>query len=380
MMKKFLMLALVLSALVCGVARAQDVVGDWQGALDLGGGHLRMVVKVTKADKGGLGAKLYNADRGTPPMNASSVALNGTSFKFSVEQMSVVYEGKLSADGKTIAGAWTQGGTPAPLTLVRATKETAWDIPEPPAPPKPMAADANPGFEVATIKPNDSGEANLRQLTMNGRNFVLKNGSFDDLIGFAYNVQKKQIMNGPDWVDKDRYDIAGVPDVEGNPNVDQLRMMIQKLLADRFKVTFHHEKRELSAFVLRTEKTGQKLIASDSTDTRPNVGFRGVPSGVTMVVTNATVGELTSVLAMMVLDRPVVDQTGVTGKYDLSVTFMPDGSQFNGRPPRQSAADGVEAAPDLYQAIEKQLGMKLTQEKAPVDVLVIDHVEKPSAN
>jgi uncharacterized protein (TIGR03435 family) len=101
---------------------------------------------------------------------------------------------------------------------------------------------------------------------------------------------------------------------------------------------------------------------------------------VTMVVTNATVGELTSVLQMMVLDRPVVDQTGVTGRYDLSVTFLPDSSQFNGRPPRSAAADGVEAAPDLYQAVEKQLGMKLSQEKAPVAVLVLDHVEKPPAN
>jgi uncharacterized protein (TIGR03435 family) len=381
-MKKLMLWAVALVGMFGTVACAQDVVGDWQGALNLGGGNLRMVMKVTKGDKGELSAKLYNADRGTPPMNASSVTLNGNTFKCAVDQMGVVYEGKLSADGKTITGAWTQGGAQTPLELVRATAETAWDIPAPPAAPKPMAADADPGFEVATIKPNVSGEANLRQLTMDGRNFVLKNGSLDDLIGFAYNVQKKQIVNGPDWADKDRYDIAGVPDVEGNPNVDQLRMMIRKLLADRYKLTFHHDKRELPAFVLRTEKTGQKLIASDSTDTRPNVGFRGVPNGVKMVVTNATVGELASVLAMIVLDRPVVDQTGVTGKYDLTVTFMPDSSQFNGRPPRTAAAlaDGVEAAPDLYDAIQQQLGMKLTQEKAPVDVIAIDHVEKPSAN
>ncbi len=308
-----------------------------------------------------------------PPINAASVTSNGTTLKFSVDQKGPGYEGKLSADGKTIMGAWNQGGAATPLELVRATKETAWDIPAPPAPPKPMAVDAEPGFEVATIKPNMSGEASLRQLTMNGRNFVLKNGSFDDLIGFAYNVQKKQIVNGPDWVDKDRYDIAGVPDVEGNPSVGQMRMMIRKLLADRYKLTFHHEKRELPAFVLTMEKTGQKLIVSDSTDTRPNVGFGGMPNGVKMNVTNATVAELASVLQMMVLDRPVVDQTGVTGKYDLSVTFMPDASQFNGRPPRTAAslADGVESAPDLYEAIEKQLGMKLTQEKAPVQWMLL---------
>jgi uncharacterized protein (TIGR03435 family) len=83
---------------------------------------------------------------------------------------------------------------------------------------------------------------------------------------------------------------------------------------------------------------------------------------------------------MMVLDRPVVDETGVAGRYDLTVTFMPDESQFNGHPPRSAPADGVEAALGLYDAVQQQLGMKLTQEKAPVDVVVIDHVEKPSAN
>lgn len=379
-MKKLMMVALVLGAMVGGVARAQDVVGDWQGALDLSGGHLRMVVKVTKGDKGGLSAKLYNADRGTPPINASSVTANGTSFKFYVDQMGVVYDGKLSADGKAITGAWTQGGAPTPLELVRATKETAWEIPEPPAAPKPMAADANPGFEVATIKPNVSGEANLRQLTMNGRNFVLKNGSLDDLVGFAYNVQMKQIVSAPDWADKDRYDIGGVPDVGGEPSVDQLRMMIRKLLADRYALKFHNEKREMPAFVLSAEKTGQKLTASEAKNALPNVGMRGMPNGMRLVLSNATVRDFTSFLQMMVLDRPVVDQTGIAGRYDLTVTFMPDESQFNGRPPRSAPADGVEAAPDLYVAIQQQMGMKLTQEKAPVDVIVIDHVEKPSAN
>jgi uncharacterized protein (TIGR03435 family) len=379
-MKKLLLFVLAVVAAAGGVAHAQDVAGDWQGALNMGGGNLRMVMKVAKSDKGGLSAKLYNADRATQPMNASSVTLNGSTFKVSVDQMGVTYEGKLSADGKTITGAWTQGGAATPLELVRATKETAWDIPEPPAAPKPMAADANPGFEVATIKPNVSGEANLRQLTMNGRNFVLKNGSLGDLIGFAYNVQMKQIVNGPDWMDKDRYDIGGVPDVDGAPSVDQLRMMIRKLLAERFALKFHNEKRDMPAFVLSVGKTGQKLTASDSKNTLPNVGMRGMPNGLRLVMTNATVRDFTSFLQMMVLDRPVVDETGVAGRYDLTVTFMPDESQFNGHPPRSAAADGVEAAPDLYDAIQQQLGMKLTQEKAPVDVIAIDHVEKPSAN
>jgi uncharacterized protein (TIGR03435 family) len=194
-------------------------------------------------------------------------------------------------------------------------------------------------------------------------------------------VQKNQIVNGPEWVDKDRYDIAGVPDVEGAPNVDQLRMMLRKLLADRYKMTFHHEKRDLPAFVLSTEKAGKKLTTSESTGSLPSIGVRDAPNGLRLVLGNATVTDFASFLQMMVLDRPVVNQTDIAGRFDLSVTFMPDDSQFNGHPPRTPPlADGVEAAPSLYDAVQQQLGLKLVQQKAPVDVIVIDHVEKPSAN
>jgi uncharacterized protein (TIGR03435 family) len=84
---------------------------------------------------------------------------------------------------------------------------------------------------------------------------------------------------------------------------------------------------------------------------------------------------------MIVLDRPVVDQTGIDGRYDLTVTFTPNDSEFNGHPPgRQAQADGADAAPNLYEAIQQQLGLKLSAEKTQVDVIVIDHVDKPSPN
>jgi uncharacterized protein (TIGR03435 family) len=99
-----------------------------------------------------------------------------------------------------------------------------------------------------------------------------------------------------------------------------------------------------------------------------------------MNVMNGSMVTFAAVLQMVVLDRPVVDQTGITGKFDFNVTFMPDDSQFNGRPMRLPASDSVEAAPNLFDAVQQQLGLKLTAEKTAVDVLVIDHVEKPSAN
>jgi uncharacterized protein (TIGR03435 family) len=163
------------------------------------------------------------------------------------------------------------GDAKTSVTLARATPETAWDVPEPPAPEKPMAADANPSFDVATIKPNVSGAATVQQLTIIGRNFTLRNGSLADMIAFAYNVQLKQVVGGPDWIDKDRYDIAAVPDVEGSPSLLQLRSMVRKLLADRFALMFHHEKREMAAFVLTVGRSGQKLTPSQSKEALPSM-------------------------------------------------------------------------------------------------------------
>jgi uncharacterized protein (TIGR03435 family) len=324
---------------------------------------------------------MYSIDQGGRPINVSSIALDGSTFKYSVDLIGGSYEGTLSADGNSIVGNWSQGSTPMPLTLVRATKETAWEIPAPPPPPKLMAADADPSFDVATIKPNNSGAAGMQGLTLNGRNFATRNSSLVDLISFAYEVQAKQIVGGPDWMDKDRYDIAAVPDQEGAPNVQQLRVMMRKLLADRFKLTFHHDKRELSAYVLTVGKNGQKLTPTQLNGPLPGIGFRPGPTGLTLNVANGTLTDFTGFLQIIVLDRPVVDRTGVTGKFDFHVTFTPDDSEFNGHPPKLPAAtDTTEASPNLFTAMQEQLGLKLDAEKTPVDVMAIDHVEKPSPN
>jgi uncharacterized protein (TIGR03435 family) len=243
-----------------------------------------------------------------------------------------------------------------------------------------MAEDADPAFDVATIKPNVTGGAALQQLTMIKRDFVVKNGSLEDLVGFAYDLQVKQIIGGPDWATKDRYDIAAVPDVEGQPNMVQSRGMVKKLLADRFALKLHNEKREMPAYVLTVGKSGQKLTTTQIKGSLPGMYLSPGKGGFTLNVMNATMADLTGFMQMLVLDRPVVNQTAISGRYDMHVTFTPDLSMFNGRALKATVEEGTEPAPDLYDAMEQQLGLKLTQEKAAVDVVVIDHVEKPSAN
>ena len=362
-----------------GVHAKGDIAGDWQGTLQAGK-SLRVIARFAKTDKG-LGAKLYTIDQTPQPFTASGVTVDGSTVKFSVDAILGSFQGTLSADGNTIAGTWTQGPNPLPLTLVRATKETAWEIPAPPPPPKTMPVDADPSFDVATIKPNDSGAAGLQGLGFGGRSFVTRNSSLDDLISFAFNIQSKQIFGAPDWTAKDRYDLSAVPDIEGIPSVAQMRSMVAKLLVDRFKLSFHHEKRDLSAFVLTVVKTGSKLTPTEDKGPGPAIGFSPSGGGLKFVVHNGGILAFTTALQMVILDRPVVDQTGLTGKYDIAVTFTPDDSQFNGHPPKvPAAADNTEAAPSLFEAIQKQLGLKLEAQKTAVDVIVLDHVEKPSAN
>jgi uncharacterized protein (TIGR03435 family) len=377
-MKKFVLFLLALLVFSAAALQAQDATGDWQGTLKIPNKDLRIVIKLTK-DDGKLRATMYSIDQPGPGIKATSAMMDSSTLKVAVDALGGSYEGKLSSDGNTISGTWTQGA-PLPLILVRATKETAWEIPEAPPPPKLMTA-TDPSFDVATIKPNNSGAPGLQGLNVNGRNFTTRNSSLADLMHFAYNIQDKQIVGAPDWVSSERYDIAAVPVEEGAPNPDQLRMMLRKLLAERFKLAFHHEKRDLPAFVLSVGKGGPKLTPTQSNGPLPGLGFGPGKGGLTLHVQNGTLGDLSAFLQMLVLDRPVVDQTGLSGKFDLNVLFMPDDSQFNGHPPKVPAlADGTDSAPGLFDAFQQQIGLKLSAEKTAVDVLVIDHVEKPSAN
>ncbi|MGD0442848.1 MAG: TIGR03435 family protein [Edaphobacter sp.] len=242
---------------------------------------------------------------------------------------------------------------------------------------KPMSADADPSFEVATIRPSNPDHP--IDGTPIGHRTVFAGVTMRFLMTFAYGVHDKQIVGAPNWWDSQPFDIEGLSDIPGNPSLPQMKTMLQKLMADRFQMKFHREKREISAYVLTVGKNGAKLDKSMSDkDTvpsllgRPSIGMKG--RNLTMVV-------FADLLQSGILDRPVVDQTGLQGRYDFLLRWTPDESQFTqvgGRfPPPTEGADGP---PGLFTAIQEQLGLKLNAEKTAVDVLVIDHVEKPSQN
>jgi uncharacterized protein (TIGR03435 family) len=357
---------------------AQDIADTWQGTLHAGR-DLRIVAKISKADGGGYKAVFYSIDQGGDGIPVSKVALDGTTVKFAITAINGSYEGKLSADGKTISGNWTQGPNPLPLAFTRATPETEWSIP-PPAPKiPPMDANADPSFEVATIKPSKPDSPG-KAIVVQGRRLHIINQPLDRLICFSYGVQDKQIVGLPEWANTTLYDIDAEPDGEGAPSDKQWKHMIQKLLADRFKLTLHHDKKEMSIYVLSVVKTGTKMTKSEGDPNGlPGLFFRGKLGD--LGVRNANMGDFTHLLQEVVLDRPVIDQTELTGRFDFTLLWTPDDSQFSGvgakiPPP----ADGSNAPPNLYTAIQEQIGLKLDATKAPADVLIIDHVEKPSEN
>ena len=377
-MKKLCLWIVTLLAFSTGALWGQDIDGTWQGTLLTPQKELRIVLKIAKDDKGAWKTTMYSIDQPGAAMAASFTSLVGTTFKFAVNFINGTYEGKVGADAKTVTGTWTQGPNPTPLNLLKVTAETAWAIPEPPPPPKAMDADANPSFDVATIKPSDP-EKQGKGIRVNGRNFSTLNTTLADLIEFSYGVHLKQITGAPDWLDKYKFDLAAVPDAEGQPNDKQWKAMLNKLLAERFKIIFHHDKKELSVYALTVGKAGPKLVKSESKNPLPGLFFRPAPGGIMLTVKNATMPDLTNLLQSNVLDRPVVDQSGLSGRFDFDLSWTPDDSQFNGRfrtPPQSTEAP----LSGLFAAIQEQLGLKLDATKTMVDVMVIDHAEKPSEN
>jgi uncharacterized protein (TIGR03435 family) len=353
------------------LAQSQTLAGQWQGVLQVGK-DLRIVLVITTVD--GLKATMYSIDQTPQGIPANPITLQGTTLRMSFGGIGARFEGTVSADGNSVTGTFTQGNNPLPMTLARANADTAWKIPEP---PKAMAADTKAVFEVATIKPSNPA-AQGKLMTIKGRQVLTINTALSDLISFAYGLHLRQVIGGPSWMESDKYDITGQPEGQGMPNVNQMRDMIRALLEDRFKLTTHRDMRELSAYALVVTPGGSKMTKNDNNPNGlPGLLFRGL--GV-LPATNATMGDFAGVMQLAVLDRPVIDKTGLQGRYDFTLTWTPDETQFASFGVRIPPSTDPNAPPVLFTAVQEQLGLKFDSVRAPIEVLVIDRVERPSEN
>ncbi|MDR3753942.1 MAG: TIGR03435 family protein [Terracidiphilus sp.] len=359
--------------------RAQDIAGTWQGTMQAGQGTTaqgttkdqRIVLKIVKSAGGTWQGVVYSLDsdmafegRATTQMN-----LQGGDLRFAIAPVDTTYLGKLSEDGATLAGTWTQSGATHPLNLARVMGDAAWEIPRPDAP---MARDADPDWDVVTVKardPNDTG--NDQSMGMKGRQFVIVNRPVEGMLLFAYGMHKKQVVGLPEWARTERWDIRGVPDVPGSPSLKQAQSLTRKLLEERFGLKVHRETRELAVYAITVAKGGEKMApsAGDPNGT-PDENERSNGGQITMRMTNMSMAELAPDLGYF-LDRPAVDRTGLAGRYDIQLIWTADESQ---------APTEGNAPPGLFTAIQEQIGLKLEPVKAETGVLVVDAVERPSAN
>ena len=235
---------------------------------------------------------------------------------------------------------------------------------------------ARPSFEVASVKPSVPRTAHFSLLELGGR-FTTTNTTLKMLIGFAYDVRDYQIAGGPNWLDSAKYNVEAKPDVPrpAEHNAARMRLMAQSLLAERFKLAIHRETKELPVYDLVVAKGGPKLKKAANTAEASGRRGRGLLTGVA-----ADMPLLVNQLSQQ-LGRSVIDKTGLTGKYDFKLEWTPDPGELRfpaGGPDAPPPPDL--SGPSIFTAVQEQLGLKLESVKGPVEILVIDHAEKPDAN
>lgn len=249
-------------------------------------------------------------------------------------------------------------------------------------------------FEVASIKPDRSGDMRAAFAMEPGGRMVATNVPVKMLILMAYQLKDNQLSGLPAWADSDRFDITAKPESGSGAKTDDIREMVQGLLADRFKLSFHKETKEMPIYALVVAKSGLKMEPSKGNadfgadlSARPTPGpGRGRGQGIRMSRgelngANVTVDMLVDQLSRVV-GRSVIDKTGLTGSYDFKLKYMPDSPAPLGRGPEsaEASAPSDSQMPSIFVAVQEQLGLKLEGQKGPVDLYIIDRLEKPSEN
>lgn len=288
------------------------------------------------------------------------------------------------------------------------------------------AAAAGPAFEAASIKPNKSGDGRMMNIMQPGGRYSATNVTLGMLLGQAYRLQggrgapgaaNPQILNAPDWINSDRFDI--VAKMESNLGPDQFPDVLKGFLIDRFKLAAHTETRDFPIYALALARSDGKLgpsLKPASAECAAMIAARGrggasrggpdgaVPGGPgrgpilppapgepmpcgmmrmgrgNLAGGGAPISQLANSLTSVV-NRIVADRTGLTGVYEFSLTFTPE-QMPQGGPPPGGAPFGEPPidpnGPSVFTAVQEQLGLKLESTKGPVDVLVVDHVEHPT--
>ena len=330
----------------------------------------------------------------------------------------------VSSDGARSWKRWAATATAA--AALAAPLVAGWLTASPLGAQAPQTPPAAPAFEVASIKPNNSGDGRVLLGNQPGR-FTATNVTLRLLIRNAYQLQDFQITGGPSWLNSDHYDIVAKIDPAVQEQINAARgvgpaaipgqgpgpmqLMIRSLLAERFKLAVHTETKDSPIYGLVLARSDGRLgpqLKKSETDCAALMAARGrgrgagmpppgppqpgepMPCGIrigpgNMAVGGASLAQVANSLGMFV-GRVVLDRTGLAGNYDINLTWTPD--QMPQRPPgapgdqpiRLNGIDVDPNGPSIFTAVQEQLGLKLDSQRGPVEMLVIDRAEKPVEN
>jgi uncharacterized protein (TIGR03435 family) len=276
----------------------------------------------------------------------------------------------------------------APMPVLTITKVTRTPIDNPPGAVEKLGP-APTEFEVADIKKSRPDEP--QDATMNGGRLEARGLSLKDLIEFAYNVEDDWVKGGEKWLDSERYNI--IAKTAPTASFDTLRAMLQNLLAERFHLKVHTEPQAVTVYALTVGRSKLKDADPSSRSTCKAAAENGARTYTCQNTTMAQFAEKIRSVASGYLDHPVVDLTGLKGGYDFSLSYAPRARLQGGGERAATAGDAaaaggaVPAATDrpvgytLFEAVERQLGLKLAAQKHPMPVIVVDHCDRtPTEN
>ncbi|MGA3131895.1 MAG: TIGR03435 family protein [Terracidiphilus sp.] len=358
--------------------QAQSIAGTWQGTLSIPtqqgasvNRNPRLVFTIEKSADGGFRGGITYIDFGSS-IPLTSVTFSAQDVTFAQSDAGFSFRGKLSADGQFITGTWMQGDRSLPLTLQLATADTLWKR-EGSALPS-MAADADPSYEVATIKPATADEQHP-VFDLRAHRFNATGTSAKELIKVAWNIRGRQVIGGPLWLDDKKFDIVAEPDTPGRPSETQSRVMVRKLLVERFHLQAHTSQQDYPVLALTLDPKAPRPAPSDPKFS-DNVSMYGRRDGDDIVVhiSGATIPQMLGFIMNTFQARQLVDETGLTGTYNITLRIaIPAPS------PNQPPVGDEDIGNALVQAAQ-QAGFKFIAKKEPLQVVIIDHIDPPTPN
>ncbi len=233
-------------------------------------------------------------------------------------------------------------------------------------------------FEVATVKSVEPDAKAGRMFRMEGTHrWVATNFTAKALIALGYDLNPRTISGGPGWMDSQHFNIEGVTPGDVAPTrLEQMRML-RALLVERFGLSFHRQDKEMAIYELSVAKGGPKLKVAAAPDDPPKIVGVVYPDRIEVPARSVSMDDFVAMLQRATLDKPTVNRTGLTGKYDFDLKFAQDETQYGGEVPK---APEDAQSPSLFRAVQEQLGLRLDAVRGSVSTMVVDSLMKPQVD